>query len=515
MAVEGLEEFYLDNFSQGLDRSDDPRNIATNSTPDTENTRFYGTMWTSRPGTEAYLNELTSVTPSLTYDGLAGWVENDSLLSAFDGSIYRANEATNQWVSIHSGLTVGEHVGFEEYLGDMYIGNAVEPFTRIVHTTYAVSTPAGAPLGDLINSWAEKMWVGGNKLFPRTLYYSRTALADHPEYIYDFGGAGSGSELLGKQGVLTGLSDTKNALIIFKDNECYYIRTFDATTLAPSIQQLSSAVGCVGKKAFTRVRDEIFFFTGSEVRYVAEFEGYPNLYTTSISKSIRRLIKDDLAEDQSDAVMEFNDEDNLLKLWVKSAGSSINDLCLVYHFDEENKTWTIDTGKAASHAVTFKGKTYFTASSFGQTYLDELGLTDDGGPITSYRWTKDRKIYSAKGLKKFREYYLAGSMSLETELTVRVYIDDILKETFTVTEADLQDTVTMPGGPIGADPIGTVPVGGVLVQTRKFQKLKKMNHIGRYIMIYVENATTGGYHEISDEVIRYKPLPRSAERNYK
>lgn len=508
MAIEGLEQSMYDNFAQGLDTSDDPRNIAENASPDTQNVRFWGQLWESRPGYRKHLNELSGG----GFQGLEGWEKNDSLISAHAGSIYRDNGSA--WVSVKSGLNATAEMGFQEYLGDIYYGNAVDAFGRIQHTSYTTSEPSGAPLGNILSSWAEKMWVAGNLANPRTLYYSRTALAANPEYIYDFGGAGSGSELIGKRGVITGLDTSKNALIIFKDREVYYIKTFNSTTLAPSLEQLSGAVGCVGRKAYVKVKDDIFFFTGTEVRVVAEYEGFPNLYTTSISVPIRRFFKGELDADQSDAVMAFSDEDNLLKLWVKSDGASNNDLCLVYHLDKENKTWTVDTGKPASQAVTFKDITYWTSATLGQAWEDEFGLTDDIAYISSYRWSKNRSMYGAIGRKKFRYYYLAGSFAPDTEITVLIYIDGALHKEITIDSNDVIGFSSMGTGAIGTMPIGTTPIGGVNVELRQFERLVKINKIGRYIQTYVGSSTLGGFYRITDEGFRYLPMPRAAERNY-
>lgn len=510
MSVEGLEEFHQDNFSQGLDLSDDPTNIADIASPDTENVRFYGETWGSRPGFESYLDALEAGSAQ----GLSSWEKNNSLVRAHNGKVQRGNESTNLWVDMKTGLNTSADFGFEEYLGDIYYGNGVDAFGRIQHTSYTTSTPGGAPMGNLLKSWAEKMWVAGNVANPRTIYYSVTALAATPQNIYDFGSAGSGSELIGKKGEITGLETSKNALIIFKDTETYYVRTFDSTSAAPDITLLSGAVGCVGKKAYCKVKDEIFFFTGDDVRVVSEFEGYPNLFTASVSKSIRRLFKDDLDPDQSAACMTYNDEDNLVKLWVKTLGATNNDKCLVYHLDDENKTWTIDSGKPAKFCTTFKNKTYWSSVSGSQVWKDEVGLVDDVGAITTYRWSKKREFYSARGRKKIRYYTLAGKIADNTVITVKIYVDGFLKQTITIDSGDMIGGVLGGSGAIGTAPIGTEPIGGVNAQVRDFEKLVKLNSIGRYVQTYIESTTLGGYFRITDEHIHYIPMPRAAERNY-
>jgi len=510
MAVENLEEYRQDNFSQGLDLSDDEINIAENASPDTENVRFYGITWGSRPGYEKYLNELSGG----GFLGLDEWIKNDSLVAAQNGSIWRGNEATSVWTSVKAGLNASAEIGFEEYLGDIYYGNAVDAFGRITHTAYATSTPAGAPLGNILKSWAEKMWVAGNILNPRTLYYSRTALAANPERIYDFGGTGSGSELIGKKGNITGLDTTKNALIIFKDQEIYYVRTFDSTSAAPDVTLLSGAVGCVGRKAYCKVRDEIFFFTGSDVRVVSEFEGYPNLFTSSVSKSIRRFFKDQVDPDQSESVMAFDENNNLLKLWVKTVGANNNDVCLVYHLDDENKTWTIDKGKPCNQATTFKNEVYWALPTVGRVHKDETGLVDDVGLIRSYRWSKKRKFYSSRGRKKLRNFSIAGKIATNTSLNVEIYVDGFLKKTIAISDGNAIGAPEGGIGAIGSAPIGTEPIGGTNVAVRDFEKIVKLNSLGRYIQTFVECTTVGGYFRITDEQYHYLPLPRAAERNY-
>ena len=510
MAVENLEEFIIDNFSKGLDLSEDPRSLNEYASPDTQNVRFLGTTFYSRPGYEAYLDTLTGS----GFLGLHPWIKNDSLVSAHGGKIYRGDEITNAWIEIPGSFNSTAEVGFQEYLGDIYLGNAVDAFTRIQHTSYTKTEPAGAPLGNIFNAWAEKMWVAGQTANPRTLYYSRTASAANPEYIYDFSGTGSGSELLGKEGNITGLSATKNALIVFKNNECYYIRTFDSTTLAPSIELLSGKNGCAGRKAYCKVKDEIYFFTGTEVRLVAEYQGYPNLYTSPISNSIRRYLTSELDADQSGAVMAFDENANLLKLWVKLEGATNYNICLVYHFDEANKTWTIDTGKTASQAVSFGNVVYWSSSVVGRVWKDEIGSSDDVGTIEAYRWSKLRKLYSEKGRKKFRYLTLAGSMDVDTTIDIKLYIDGSLVKEETITSSDVIGDASSGIGPVGTYPVGTAPVGGVNNQIRQFEKRIKLNKIGRYVQLYIGSSTLGGWYQVTDEAYSYIPMPRATEKNY-
>ena len=512
MAAEGQEQRYFDDFSLGLDSSEDERNVDDKSSPDCANIRFHGRTYYTRPGYESYLDKLSGT----GFLGLDSWIKNDSLISAHNGVVYRGDASANSWTSTVTGLGTSAEMGFLEYLGDIYYGNGVDATGRIQHTSYTASTPAGMPKGNIFTSWAEKMWIAGDPDNERTLSYGRTASAANPEYIYDFAGAGSGTELLGKRGKLTGLSVTKNALIILKDKETYFVKTFDSTTLAPNVGLLSGNVGAVGRKAYTKVGDEIYFFTGAEVRVIAEYQGFPNLYTAPISDLVRRLFRETLDKDQTGSVMAFDEENNLLKLWVKRTGSTNNDLCFVYHFDEANKTWTVDTGKPASQATKWNKRVYWTSAVIGQCWLDEEGNTDGIGYIDVYRWTAKRRLYAAIGRKKFRMVNLAGSLDVEseTEFKAEIWIDGTLHKTVTIDSDDIIGGIQSGLGAVGTFPVGQQPVGGTNAPRRNFEKIIKLNKIGRYIQIKYFSQTLGGFFQVTDELYRYLPMARSAERNY-
>lgn len=67
-------------------------------------------------------------------------------------------------------------------------------------------------------------------------------------------------------------------------------------------------------------------------------------------------MQDNLADDQSDAVAAFDRKQNIVKFYVKSRNSTVNDICVIY--DIQNETWLKDDNKYVSCVTSLNDELY-------------------------------------------------------------------------------------------------------------------------------------------------------------
>lgn len=319
-----------------------------------------------------------------------------------------------------------------------------------VKSTTAPKIGIGA---EFLNVW----WGAGNpgeltKTYQgNTLFYSRIATGINPEYFYDFAGSGSGFIPVGDKGDIQGLIKTKTYLLILKKTSIYYCDGFTASGI-PNIQPLSDVYGTAGKRAFSLVGDQVITFTGKSIKQVGEQENLGGSAVPSVNpqfddKIFKKL--QSLDENQSTAVLHFNQSHKLMKICVKDAGG---DTVIVFDTNIAEQPWSRDTGKPMACAVTFKGETYWGSNSEPKIFQEEVGYDDNGIGIRVETQTADFNANNTRLSKYFQYYFLYGLLGENTVVTVKIYFDGELIQQFTLTDALIT--------PSGGSPIGRVRIGG-------------------------------------------------------
>jgi len=82
-----------------------------------------------------------------------------------------------------------------------------------------------------------------------------------------------------------------------------------------------------------------------------------------------------LDSDQSDSFAQYYPEQNLIKWFLKSKGSTILDTCVIY--DTESEQFIFDTNKYFYDAVYFYGQVYSISGITPTVFRDEYLNTDD------------------------------------------------------------------------------------------------------------------------------------------
>ena len=321
---------------------------------------------------------------------------------------------------------------------------------------YEVKTISGAYKvafgAEFQNTW----FAAGNsgestKTFSKnTLFWTVGATGLNPEKFYDFTGSGSGIIPAGDKSDIVGLLKTKTYLLIFKSKSILYCSGFNSSNI-PILEPLTEIYGAAGPRAFTQVGDQVVVFTGRAIKQVGEQENLANIAPSINAGFDDKIFKwfAELDEDQSDAVLHYNPDQKLLKLWCNLGGVRT---CRVLDTNIQEQPWSRDTNKNASCAVFFKGETFWGSDSEAKIFQDEVGYDDNGIGIRSEVKLADFNAGTSRISKYFQYQYLRGLLGEGTEITVNIYFDDVLIQTYTLTD----DLVSVSGG----TPIGRVLIGG-------------------------------------------------------
>lgn len=351
---------------------------------------------------------------------------------------------------------------------------------------YQVTSLSSAPkVGfgcEFQNTWLAAGNPGeSSKLYqPNTMFYSRGATGLNPEYFYDFAGTGAGFIPVGDKSGILNIVKTKRYALIIKKTAIFICSGFDSNGI-PIIEPLTDVYGAAGTRAVCQAEDQIYVFTGKSIKQVGE---QPNLASEfpSIASGFDSKIFEELKTldaDQSNAVLHFNPDQKLLKLWVKKDEA---DVTFVMDSNIPEKPWSRDTGKPAGVAIFHKGETYWGSNVEPKIYQDEVGYDDNGVGIRSEVKLADFNAGSSRISKYFQTQYIRGMLGTGCEILVRIYFDDNVIQEYTITDTQIQLT--------GGSPIGRVRIGsGTGVSTSssqfafpfEFEKLLKKRR-GTHIM---------------------------------
>ena len=337
---------------------------------------------------------------------------------------------------------------------------------------------------------------------PNTIFWSRGSTGINPEYFWDFSGAGSGFKpVTGGTGGLTALFNTKDYFLICKKDIIHYCPGIN-TDSDLVYTNITESYGAAGQDCLAQVNDQIMIFTGKGLKEVGEKVGLNNT-APSINPQFDDKVFDQLQaldEDQSDAVVHFNPNQKLLKLWCNKDGART---CFVIDANVSGDSpWSIDTNKPTSCAVDFKKETFWGSSFEPKLFQDEVSYDDNGSAIRSEVRTAEFNAGNTRISKYFKYLYMYGLIGESSTVTVNVYFDDELIQTFTLVD----DLVVLSAG----EPIGRALVGSGIAASEaeavtgfpfEIEKvLKKRRQVGKMSIEYVSDGTGQVYEMTGFEI---------------
>jgi hypothetical protein len=376
------------------------------------------------------------------------------------------------------------------------------PIGSVAFDVRSLNVPRGAFGAEFQNTFwmAGNSGISGSTYQDNTLFYSRGATGLNPEYYYDFTGGGAGYVPVGDKGGIVGLLKTKTYLLIFKKTSIYYCSGFDADG-NPQINSISETYGAASKRSFTQVGSQIFVFDGKTIKEVGEQEGLQNAIPSINAQFDDKIFKklEELDVDQSTSVMTFNKNHKLMKLWTNEDNGG-SKTCFVLDTNIAEQPWSRDLSKFACCACVFKGETFWGSETEPMIYQDEIGYDDNGAEILVEAQTADFNLGVTRLSKYFKTLFIHGLLGEAVEVTVNIYVDNDLLQSFVITD----DLVTASGGqPIGRALIGSGIAAGSSAATQGYPfeieiLLKKRRNVGK-ISIEYTSQDVGQVYEIKGQ----------------
>ena len=202
--------------------------------------------------------------------------------------------------------TANAEFGYIVYDDNLYFGNAVENYTKFTGTAFTEYTDA--PKGNIMEVFEDRMFIAGVLAEPLSVYYSKTA--DPVDFTVSTT-AGGVVKPLGTDFV-TNLKAYYGQLLIFKADSIWkltFIYDSVVTLFVPKLEIQSGTYGACGRKAVTWVENDLWFFTGREVRSIGYRDqqlGVLGVNSSIISDQIKETLYNVSATYYSKVVVFYN-----------------------------------------------------------------------------------------------------------------------------------------------------------------------------------------------------------------
>lgn len=196
------------------------------------------------------------------------------------------NTGTGVFDNLTPTYTAGAKFGFVVYDDNLYGCNGVEDFFKWDGTTF--TTYASAPKGNILEIFEDRMFVAGVTAEPLTIYYTDAGT------VTTFPGANV-LKPLGTDSVKA-LENYYGTMMIFKKDSIWKLTfVYDqvATIFVPKLEVQSGTYGACSRKAVSWVENDLWFFTGREVRsigYKDQQIGILGVNQSVISETIKETL---------------------------------------------------------------------------------------------------------------------------------------------------------------------------------------------------------------------------------
>jgi hypothetical protein len=270
------------------------------------------------------------------------------------------NTLDRSWTDIPGCPTFTEDAefGYVVYDDELYLGNAVESLYKWTGTAF--TEYATAPKGNIFEIFEDQMFISGVLTEPLTTYYSEvgdpTDWSDATKVIKPLGTDST-----------TGLVNYYGQLLIFKQQSIWKLTfTYDQVVnlFVPKVEVQSNNYGACSRKAVTWVENDVWFFTGREVRaigYKDQQTGVLGINSSVISDKIKETLKTIEVDNFDQCVTAYNNRRFYLCVPLTA---STTDTTFVCHTLYKN-AWTkyTDRDKARITSFLFIDGVAYTASS--------------------------------------------------------------------------------------------------------------------------------------------------------
>lgn len=208
------------------------------------------------------------------------------------------NTTTLVWDDLSPTYTAGAEFGFIVYNNVLYGCNTVESLFSWDGTTF--TDFASAPRGNILEIFEDRLFVSGVTAEPLTVYFSNVGV---PTTF-------TAADLVRPLGTdsVTNLKNYYGALLIFKQNSIWkltFIYEQIVALFVPKLDQQSGTYGASSRLAVSWVENELWFFTGREVRAIGFTDNVSGVFGVNrsvISEPIKETLNNIAVADYSKIV---------------------------------------------------------------------------------------------------------------------------------------------------------------------------------------------------------------------
>ena len=335
--------------------------------------------------------------------------------------LQKYNTTTLLWENTTKTVTADAQMGYVVYDNTLYCSNGVDTAFSWDGTTF--TNIAAIPLGNILAIFEDRLYVAGVTAEPLSVYYSDIATP----------GTFPGANVFKPLGVdvITGLENYYGYLLVFKKKSIWKVsRVQDTAGTYYNKQELQSGkYGACSRKSIVWVENDIWFYTGKEVRafgFKDQQTGVLGINSSVISESIKETLLTVSDSALPGVICHYNNRRFYLSISLSSTTPTVNDTMFVCH-TLYNNTWTKYTERdkaRCSGLYTINDVVYSIKNTTPYATLkwDDSLLDDNSTAITG---TVTFKKVEDKDFNLFIIYRYLDLMfkSLSGRLTVTIYQD--------------------------------------------------------------------------------------------
>lgn len=405
-------------------------------------------------------------------------------------------------------FTAGAHFGFVTYNDELYLGNAVESFYKWDGTTF--TEYASAPKGNTLEIFEDRMFVTGVTAEPLSIYYTDAGtVTTFPSQNV--------LKPLGTDHVMT-VENYYGTLLIFKKDSIWKLTfVYDqvVSLFLPKLEIQSKNYGTASRKSVTWVENDLWFFTGREVRsigYQDQQIGILGINQSVISESIKETLYTIAVADHGKVVVFYHERRFYLSITLAGIANNVTFVCHTLH----KNTWTkyVNRIKASNQGYIQVDGDIYTASSvapYGLMKWDTDLLNDNDAAISAEVFF-DR--VEDKDFNKFVFYryldLLFKDLQARVTVTIRTDANDgrtTSSKIFTIGSVPVNDGMT-----VGEIPFGDMVWGegyGYTIDYSPFQK-RRISFLekGQAIIIGLSNSNVSETFTLSQMALSGHRKPR-------
>ena len=344
-------------------------------------------------------------------------------IRAKDTKIQLFNTTTLLWVDTTKTITAGAKFGYiTDSAGDIMYGcNAVDSMWSYDGTTF--TDYSGSPKGNILEIFEDKLYVAGVTAEPRTVYYSNSGV------FITF----TGTDVFKPLGTdkITALENYYGFLIVFKEKSIWKVsRVQDNIGTYYNKQELqSSNYGACSRKSVAWVENDLWFFTGREVRafgFKDQQTGVLGINSSVLSEQIKETLLSIPEANYPFISVWYNNRKFYLSIGLTSITATINDTLFICHTLYKN-SWTKYTGRDKSKSselyninntiYSIKNTTPFAVLKWNETLLNDNGTSISG--VVTFKKVEDKDF----NLFNIYRYLDLMFKNLQARVNVTIYQD--------------------------------------------------------------------------------------------